>query len=501
MNTRQLPLFGVRRAKRACFFSLHAHPQGESAKFSAYTPKAVLYFAEKHGLPVVDRPEDLDGFDVVLFSLHCFRDFYTVARMAHHKRKGQEWIAGGNACATPAPVGWIMDYVWVGDCRASFARILAGEREMEGMYDPRFPDRPVRYIDEDIDPEPILPEIIEISKGCPRRCLFCIHPWRHHYQEAPKEAVMEFVRRHPKKRLGLMSNSSDDVSFYKEISAVLAETGKQDRTVSNAVQSFSEAVAKQRTGDVLFGVEGASERLRWIVNKPIPRAVLHEKVNLCLRECARAQLVYQFNLPGEESSDFDEFEDDLRRLRVGNPKGQLAHTFIPSQPSAHTPFQWVVPRYSLATQSRIMDLRKSLIGSGKTGMNAYIGTPLGPKRWFAQVIAEWISITPAVAAAVEKLPQRAEVPEMVQALDARGVTLPRAFLHRDRDTVFPWSNVITTGDDADKWKRFAGMQRKLASDRFRGGPLPREYEAVVAEVASTPPKGGALCGDPGGSGR
>ena len=37
---------------------------------------------------------------------------------------------------------------------------------------------------------------------------------------------------------------------------------------------------------------------------------------------------------------------------------------------------------------------------------------------------------------------------MVQALDAQGITLPRAFLHRDRDTVFPWSNIITTGDDA-----------------------------------------------------
>ena len=62
----------------------------------------------------------------------------------------------------------------------------------------------------------------------------------------------------------------------------------------------------------------------------------------------------------------------------------------------------------------------------------------------------------------------AAVPEMVQALDAQGITLPRAFLHRDRDTVFPWSNIITTGDDADKWKRFDGMTRKLASRRFQG---------------------------------
>ena len=199
----QLPLFGATpRARRACFFSLH--PRDKLKKFSAYAPKAMTHFAAKYDLPIVEKPEDLAAFDTVFFSLHCFRDFYLVARMAHHKRKGQEWIAGGNACATPASVGWIMDYVWVGDCRASFARILAGERDFPSMYDARRPERLIRYMDEDLDTE-----LIEMSKGCPRRCLFCIHPWRHRYQEAPQEVVEKFVRAYPKTRLGLMSNSSD----------------------------------------------------------------------------------------------------------------------------------------------------------------------------------------------------------------------------------------------------------------------------------------------------
>jgi hypothetical protein len=124
--SRQLPLFGVKaREKRACFFSLH--PKDKAKKFSAYAPKAMTHFAAKYGIPVIEEACDLASFDLVFFSLHCFRDFYLIAKMAQHKRPGQEWIAGGNACATPAGVGWIMDYVWVGDCRGSFARILAGE--------------------------------------------------------------------------------------------------------------------------------------------------------------------------------------------------------------------------------------------------------------------------------------------------------------------------------------------------------------------------------------
>lgn len=96
----QLPLFGTApRERRVCFFSLHKRM---AQRFSAYAPKAMLFFAEKYSIPVIDDVAQLDSFDVVLFSLHCFRDFYLVARMAHHKRKGQEWIAGGNACASPS---------------------------------------------------------------------------------------------------------------------------------------------------------------------------------------------------------------------------------------------------------------------------------------------------------------------------------------------------------------------------------------------------------------
>lgn len=466
----QLPLFGTApRERRVCFFSLHKRM---AQRFSAYAPKAMLFFAEKYSIPVIDDVAQLDSFDVVLFSLHCFRDFYLVARMAHHKRKGQEWVAGGNACATPTGVSWIMDYVWIGDCRDSFPKIVRGERCLPGLLKTSDIAAPVQYVDEDIDPEPLNPSEIEMSKGCPRRCLFCIHPWRHRYQESPKEVVKEFIRTRPGKGVGLVSNSSDDVSYYDEIADFLTATGKTDMVVSNAVQGLTEEVVSQRKREMLLGVEGMSERLRWIVNKPIPRDVLRAKIDLCLHHGKQIRTVMQFNLPGEEMRDFDEFEADVAYFRKRYKKGSWAAPFIPNQPSAHTPFQWVVPRYSVEMQRRIMEFRKSMFGSNKEGIAFYSPAPLGPSKWFAQVIAEWIPITPKVADAVEKLPARAEVPEMVQALDAMGVTLPREFLRRDERTVFPWSNIVTTGDDPDKWRRYAGMVKKLNSARYRGEAQP-----------------------------
>ncbi len=466
-DRRQLPLFAPRRTVKACFFDLGAGKH--HAKFSAYTPKALIFFSQKYGVPVVSNPADLASFDVVFFSLHCFRDFYKVARLAQHKRKGQEWVAGGNACATPTGVSWIMDYVWIGDCRASFPLLLAGERSLQGLWSARDPDRVIRYVDEDVDPEPLTPSEIEMSKGCPRRCLFCIHPWRHRYQEAPKEAIKSFIREHPGRGLGLVSNSSDDVSYYDEVADLLTLTGKTDMIVSNAAQGLTEPVVSQRKREMLLGVEGMSERLRWAVNKPIPRETYRAKLDLCLRHGKQIRTVYQFNLPGEEMRDFDELEADVSYMRRHFKKGSWALPFIPNQPSAHTPFQWVVPRYSVEMSARIMEFRKSMFGSGASGVTFYVPAPLGAAKWFSQIVAEWLPITPAVADAVEKIPPKLDVPAMVQALDALGVALPPAFLKRDRDTVFPWSNIITTGDDADKWKRFEGMQRKLASARFAAG--------------------------------
>ncbi len=468
----QLPMFAApaKPRARACFFDLAG---GKRAKFSARTPKAMIMFSERYGVPIVSDPTDLAAFDVVFFSLHCFRDFYKVAAIAHHKRAGQEWIAGGNAAATPTGIAWIMDHVWIGDCNESFGLLLAGERHLPGLLDTRHPAREIRYVDEDISAAPLNDSEIEMSKGCPRKCLFCIHPWRHRYQEQPRETVEAFVSTRKGKGVGLVSNSSDDVTYYEDLSKFLDDLGKTDMVVSNAVQGLSDDMVSRRKREMLLGVEGMSERLRWIVNKPISRDVLREKIGLCLKYGRQIRTVYQFNLPGERADDFEELRADVEHFRATVKKGSWAIPFIPNQPSAHTPLQWREPTYSWEMFDRIQAFRTNLFGSKNTGIAFYVPAPLGGAKWFAQQIAEWIPITPAVAAAVEKIPMRLTVAEMVSHLAANGVALPSAFLDRKADTVFPWSNIVTTGDDADKRGRFDYMTRKLASTRGIGAaPTP-----------------------------
>jgi hypothetical protein len=468
-----------------CFYDLECGKN--RAKFSARTPKALIYFSQQYQIPVISSPDELSRFEVVLFSLHCFRDFYLVAELAKHKRPGQEWVAGGNAAATPRSVLWIMDHVWVGDCIESFPEILRGRRDFPSMAHATDPDATVVYADEDMSEKLLMlnDSEIEMSKGCPRRCLFCIHPWRHRYQEADRQQVLDYIRKHPRKGVGLMSNSSDDVSYYNEVAAELLRAGKTDMVVSNAVQGLTKKVLASRKREVLLGVEGMSQRLRRAVNK---RDVLRERVGWALEAKVQVRTVYQFNLPGETEDDFNELMDDVSYLRSRYKTGSWAIPFIPNQTSAHTPFQYVVPRYSVAQMRRIQKFRESLFGSRTSGVSIYVPQPLGPANWFSQIIAEWIPITPQVSRVVARMPHNVEVDAMVKHLRRNGVELPPEFFERGESTVFPWSNVVTSGEDADKFGRFRKMRDYLASDRFR-------LLAEPAAIASVEP-GATFCGRP-----
>lgn len=459
--------FDVASGTRACFFDLYGG--AHRAAFSAKTPKAMLFFSRKHGVPIVTRAEDLAAFDVVFFSLHCFRDFYLLADVSHHKRKGQEWIAGGNAATNPRSVAWICDYVWVGSCEWSFPELLAGRRDFPCLYDSRR-DNAVLYNDEDLTPEQMSESEIVMSKGCPRRCLFCIHPWRTAYAEQPKEIVLDYIRTRKKKGVGLVSNSSDDVSYYEEASELLDGLGKTDMIVSNSVQGLTPNVVAKRKREMLLGVEGMSARLRWVMNKPISRELYRDKVDLCIGNGKQIRTVYQFNLPGEEDSDWQEFLDDVAYFRRTHRAGSWAIPFIPNQPTALTPLQWVRPVYSWETFDRIQAFRASMYGSGKTGISIYAPAPLGGANWFTQQIAEWLPITPDVAKAARKVPMRLSVDEMVQFLDTKGVVLPRKFLDRESPDAFPWEVVKAKGDDADVRKRYLRMLAKMTEPPFTRGP-------------------------------
>ena len=195
----QLPLFGSAPRERRVFFLA---AQASGARFSAYAPKAMLFFAEKYSIPVIDDVSTrLVRRGAVLAPLlpatsTSSRAWPTTsARVrsgspaATHVRRRRasrgSWITSGLATAATASRR---------SCAVSVASL--------GCSRPATSRRPSSTSTGTSTPSRSNPSEIEMSKGCPRRCLFCIHPWRHRYREAPKEVVKEFIRTRPARASG-----------------------------------------------------------------------------------------------------------------------------------------------------------------------------------------------------------------------------------------------------------------------------------------------------------
>ncbi|OHD25690.1 MAG: hypothetical protein A2Y38_00405 [Spirochaetes bacterium GWB1_59_5] len=417
------------------------------------TPLAMQYFVQRHDLSLLslrDKP-DLSDVEVLFFSLHSWRDFYDIARLP--KAPGQIWIAGGPAVYSPIGVSHRMDYIHVGDGVAAMQRMVQGEFEGPGTINTHCMNT-VQAVEE--PPQVCFDSRIVMSVGCKRKCAFCVNAWRRKYVERPESEVVEFLQRTPYKGVSLLSNSSDDVSYYANLTPFLQ--GKSDMVVSNHISAITEAFAASRSREVLLGIEGMSERLRASVLKPCPAEKIQKVLLLLFNHGVQARTVFQFNLPTETLADLEELRTLVHEIQPAS-KGSWAIPFIPHQPSPHTPLQWSTPTYSIPMAEAIMDFRQSMFGSKDTGVGVYVPAPLYPGRWFAQQVAEWLPVTPEVADAVEALPRKAAVPEMIEFLAKRNVRLPEAFLDRNEHTVFPWDCVEVRQPKARLWQVYEQLQK------------------------------------------
>lgn len=427
-------------ARGACLLQLGRRPSHAEA-----------YFARTYALPLVTAG-DVGAFPLVLLSLHSLRDAFALADLAPRRAANQCWIAGGNAVVNPTPIAWALDYAFIGEAFHAFPALLAGQRDHPSLLDCRDPAAMARYSAEPVFPEPYAPREIAMSVGCRRRCLFCIMPWRRPYAEQPEAVIRAWLPTVRGVRVQLSSNAANDVSYYERLQGDLHAAGKVNAVASNVVGKLTDAFLASRSAEILLGIEGMSERLRASVRKPIPRALLVDRVRACLERRRQVRLVYQFNLPGEAAADFKELLEDVAAMTAGFRAGSIAIPFIPHQPSAHTPMQWDEPRYDLDMLARIQAFRRWCFGSRARGVSIYVPQPLGPGRWFAQVAAQWIPVTKRTADVLRGLPGRAPVPDMVAACEAQGVPVAAVFRPHARTEALPRDRVAVGTPRAALWE-------------------------------------------------
>ena len=248
-------------------------------------------------------------------------------------------VVGGAGSTSPYSLGLHGDVVCVGDGQI-FMRILIHEGLEAARALPNAwvhgETRPVE-IDQGFpwDCPPIMAEDgavrVWCGRGCKNKCAFCQTGWAHTYAENPDpERLLAQIRRlrAAGQKVNYLSNDLAQHSFFKRLPPV--EHGSYS---VKYLREYGLPPARQ----VRLGIEGVSERLRNLVNKPIS----HDDLVKCTAWLnANGRGVRWFliaGLPGETADDWEELKAAVMRWKEITPKGVLALSFTAWCPDPATP--------------------------------------------------------------------------------------------------------------------------------------------------------------------
>ncbi|HDQ73286.1 MAG TPA: TIGR03960 family B12-binding radical SAM protein [Chloroflexi bacterium] len=435
--------------------------------------------------------------------------------LASRQRTAQDplVVAGGHATFNPEAMADFIDAFIIGDGEEAIVDVVRAYRETQdgsredqlhalaripGIYVPRFYDArynadgtvaaiepntpgapmPVRKRVVSPLPQPptrlLVPNVsvshdraaIEIQRGCTRGCRFChagmvVRPVRERPVEEILAAIATILRQTGFEEIGLLSLSSSD---YSEIGRLVETITGQFCDEHLAISlpalradSFSvelaEAVAQGRHTGFTFAPEAATERLRAVINKPIPTdEMLDVARDVFERGMRTIKLYFMIGLPGEQMADVEAIADlSLDVWRIGRQahgrKAQVnvsVNTFVPKP---HTPFQWVGLEETTSIREKQALLGRQLRKRGlKFSYNDPTVTLLeaalsrGDRRMGSVIRSAWEKGT-----RFDAWHDQQDLNAWIEAFGQAGLD-PGFYAYRQRspDEVFPWE-VIDVG--------------------------------------------------------
>ena len=225
--------------------------------------------------------------------------------------------------------------------------------------------------------------LIEISRGCPRRCRFCtvgsVFP---KFRMVPSDVVVarveamraedERLGRAPLRKVGLVTSAFFDHQQSEEIAGELFRRGYEIGASSVRVDQLTDSMLSVLHGSGLrtltIAPEAGTEELRRRIRKEAADEVILEGVARAARVGFRSLRAYfMVGLPFERASDLEGIVRLSREIRArfrSEAKGEARVTISlhPFVPKPGTPFQWAPMLPPAETAERIRYLRSKLKG-------------------------------------------------------------------------------------------------------------------------------------------
>jgi radical SAM superfamily enzyme YgiQ (UPF0313 family) len=186
--------------------------------------------------------------------------------------------------------------------------------------------------------------LIEITRGCPERCHFCImRAPRCRFRVAKTQDILDLAdERWP--RVGLVGAAVSRHPRLKELLEVLVSQGKEVGLSSIRADVLDDELATllRAAGhrSLTVAADGLSERIRASIEKGVRREDLTRAGELARRHGFSSLRLYQvIMLPGEEPRDLDEWAEDLAQLASRARVRCSLSFFVPKRdtPLEHTP--------------------------------------------------------------------------------------------------------------------------------------------------------------------
>jgi radical SAM superfamily enzyme YgiQ (UPF0313 family) len=336
-------------------------------------------------------------------------------------------------------------------------------------------------------------------RGCTRGCRFChagivTRPVRERTIAEIVSAMDQLIRNTGYSEIGLLSLSSSD---YTQILELVQGVNQRfcDQKISISLPSLRietvsvelmDALADKKRSGFTLAPEAASERLRKIINKPIPdQQLLDTAREIYQHGWHTIKLYFMIGHPTETLQDVQAIADLSRKvLQTGQEiiggRAQVHVSISTFVPKPHTPFQWVKTNTPAEINQKLDLLQKEIRGRGfKLNWNDPQNTQF--ESWLSRGdrrLAEVILLAWKNGAKFDAWQEHFNYQVWLDAFVQAGLD-PDFYSTRERDggEIFPWDH-ISSGVKKSfllqdyQWSKTGKIRPDCRGDCFSCGILP-----------------------------
>lgn len=323
------------------------------------------------GVAVTDNPEPLaDVFDIIFIgeAEESYRKFLEVLKQSLNRDELIDLVKNIEGIYVPSTITFEYN-------EDGYIESIKGKKIKRGIYKD-FPNDFSKSLCTTLRGEFGQTFLIELTRGCPCRCKFCIS--RTIYSPvrfAKTNNVIEVIKdAKDAKKIGLLGASVSYHPGIKDIMEFVLSEGKEFSLSSLRAdkidRDFVALLKKGGTKTITIAPEAGSEKLRSRIEKGVSNADIENAVKLSLSgEIEGIKLYFMVGLPLETWEDVDAIIDMAGLIKhIENTEKKrfkkVIFTLSPFVPKPFTPLQWASFEGVETIMTKINFLRKKLSSRG-----------------------------------------------------------------------------------------------------------------------------------------